>query len=545
MAAASMDSLDINQHSAHGSFRVVFHGLRVWDTGEIIDVALPSTSFDGILDDTGLFSHRGEACVHQIESSDESCADAVIHVDARGLVLAPGLCDPHVHFRDPGQRDKEDMLSGCRSAAAGGFTTVLLMPNTAPAMDGRRFDTSDALDGFSPTDAHGRREVEQAGFHSVIDYVQHYAQAHRATLPTKYLLSVCASVDRAGIDASDPEEWKRYLRASVQQLPSDSVMREHPLVAISDDGSAVTSKILADVGEHARRYSLPILDHCEHHDSGVMNEGQTSRSMGLPGIPASTELNVVSRDIEFARTTGTHMHLQHVSTALAFDAIRKAKAEGIPVSCETAPHYLALCDEDVKRFAAMAKMNPPLRSAADREATIAAVEDGTVDMIATDHAPHTMSEKNQGMLDSPNGIIGLETAYAVCHRVLVDGGVIDDTRLIELMSLAPARLMGIDVVDISALLDNCDGEHRAQDAHVEHLHRRLLDLSNRENTQSLDFSILDTDCTWTVESGDFHSKAHNTPFQGMSVSGRAQATILNAAIAFNRIPATREMNPCE
>ncbi|MFT8704210.1 dihydroorotase [Bifidobacterium aquikefiricola] len=521
-----MQSPQDHQHPAHREFRVVFHGLRVWDSGEIIDVALPPAPLDHILDDTGLFAdHR---------SSGPSDA-ATIDIDASGLTIAPGLCDPHVHFRDPGQRDKEDMLSGCRSAAAGGFTSVLLMPNTSPAMDGKRIRTGQDHESVSASDAHGRQEVTQAGFDSVIDYVQHYAQSHQVTLPAKYLLSVCASVNRAGVEASDPGDWKGYLRDSVRQLTPGHAMREHPVVAISDDGSAVTSQTLADVGRHARRYSLPILDHCEHHDSGVMNEGQTSRSMGLPGIPASTELKIVARDIEFARSTGIHMHLQHVSTALAFDAIRKAKAEGLPISCETAPHYLALCDEDVKRFGTMAKMNPPLRSAADRDATLAAIADGTVDMLATDHAPHTILEKERSMMESPNGIIGLETAYGVCHRVLVDGGVIDDARLIELMSLAPAKLMGVEAPDVSALLNACDDGRNSRSG------RRMLDLSKVNDAHAQDFTMLDTTEAWVVESQDFHSKARNTPFQGMSVSGRAQMTVVDAAIAFNRLPVTRLM----
>ena len=158
-----------------------------------------------------------------------------------------------------------------------------------------------------------------------------------------------------------------------------------------------------------------------------------------------------ARDIEKARETGVHIHFQHVSTAISFDAIRKAKAEGLPITCETAPHYIALNDEALLKYGTLAKMNPPLRSEADRQATIAAVADGTVDLLATDHAPHTMEEKELGFLDAPNGIIGLECAYGVCHKVLVDGGFISDERLIELMSTGPAELMGHDKTDITAV----------------------------------------------------------------------------------------------
>lgn len=504
---------------------VVFEALQVWDTGEVIDMVVPAPALAAVMDDTGL--------MQQAQHHAHAHGHTAIHIDSRGLTLAPGLCDPHVHFRDPGQRDKEDMLSGCRSAAAGGFTTVLLMPNTAPAMDGKTImqqpDMVNAAD-----DAHGVREIRQAGFESVIDYVQHYAQAYHVTLPAKYLLSVCATVGRAGIEATNPDDWNQYLRSSANNA-MDMARKTHPIVGISDDGSAVSSSTLDTVACHARRYALPILDHCEHHDSGVMNEGTTSAHLGLPGIPASTELNIVLRDIALARRTGTHIHLQHVSTAQAFDAIRAAKDEGIPVTCETAAHYLALCDEDVERFGTMAKMNPPLRSAADRDATVAAVADGTVDMLATDHAPHTMPEKNQGMMKSPNGIIGLETAYGVCHKILVDGGIIDDKRLIELMAIAPAKLMGVQSPGISQLLDRCST------AIIGNKQRRTLDLSGVEDPECLDFTILDTRCAWTIESARFHSKARNTPFEAMHVTGRAQATILASRIAFNRIHTDRLM----
>ncbi|MFT8593320.1 MAG: dihydroorotase [Bifidobacterium sp.] len=560
MAAASMQPPDASRHAARGLFRVVFHGLRVWNSGEIIDVALPPAALNDAIDDGGLFSNlqtpatqgggsARTALSQQPVLPNGSVCERSIHIDADGLTIAPGLCDPHVHFRDPGQRDKEDMLSGCRAAAAGGFTTVLLMPNTAPAMDGRHVDVASA----GSDDADGIQDMRESGHDSVIDYLQHYAQSHGVVLPAKFLLSVCASVGRSGLKASDPQDWMRYLRSEIALDPSDAAMAEHPLVAISDDGSAVTSRTLAEVGANARRFSLPILDHCEHHETGVMNDGVTSRHLGLPGIPAATELAIVARDIEFARQTGTHMHLQHVSTALAFDAIRKAKGEGLPVTCETAPHYLALCDEDVQRFQTLAKMNPPLRSAADRDATIAAVADGTVDMLATDHAPHTMHEKMQGMVKSPNGIIGLETAYGVCHRVLVDSGAIDDERLIELMSVAPARLMGFEAPDIPRLLDtqaataedsdNVEAESQGNGSDRGAPERRILDLSglNRSavNSSAFDYTILDTRGTWTVKSANFHSKARNTPFEGMKVSGRAQATILDGRIAFSRIPASR------
>lgn len=206
--------------------------------------------------------------------------------------------------------------------------------------------------------------------------------------------------------------------------------------------------------ENVKASDLYLIEHCEHHDTGAVNEGPVSRELGVPGIPEDTELKIVARDIEAARRTGVHVHFQHVSTAISFEAIRRAKAEGLPITCETAPHYLALSDEALLKYGTLAKMNPPLRSEADRKATIAAIADGTVDLLATDHAPHTLAEKELGFLEAPNGIIGLECAYGVCHKVLVDGGFISDERLIELMSVGPAELMGHVPTDVAALVED-------------------------------------------------------------------------------------------
>jgi dihydroorotase len=514
---------------------VILQHLKVWDTDEIIEVRLPLEAMpermpesreDGEpqrpyrlasapqLDEIGAYT---EAVRFVSQSSAQGKVCDVV-VDCSGYTLAPGLCDPHVHFRDPGQTQKESMLSGCAAAASGGYTDVLIMPNTVPALDGRKLlpDMDDA------------QEVLDAGFDSVVDYLQHYAQICGEELPVRYQLCVAASQGREGQEASRLQDWQDYLRPSVGADNSIPAHR-HPIVAISDDGSAITDSILDVVARNAQQAGIPIVDHCEHHDSGVINEGDVSRQLDVPGIPASTELTIVQRDIELARRTGQHVHLQHVSTAAAFEAIRQAKGEGLPVSCETAPHYLALCDEDVLEHGTLAKMNPPLRSAADRQATIEAVCDGTVDMLATDHAPHTIADKAQSLLDAPNGIIGLESAYGVCHSVLVDGGYIDNRRLIELMTLAPARLMGEQGVDISEMLSDAP----ALDS------PRVLDLRHREADTVPDISILATDERWTIDPEKFHSRARNTPFGAWSVTGRPMATAIAAHVAFSRIPASR------
>ncbi|WP_423752716.1 dihydroorotase [Bifidobacterium crudilactis] len=510
-----------------GKASIILQHLTLWDTSEHISVRLPLASLatdtrkattedasgPALLDDDGAL----RAAIQSATRSMAAGKPVDVVVDCSAYTLAPGLCDPHVHFRDPGQTQKESMTSGCAAAASGGYTNVLIMPNTVPALDGRRLHPG--MDGA--------QDVLDAGFDSVVDYLQHYAEFSGESLPVRYELCVAASTGREGHVASRLQDWEPYLRNGGSD--GNQSTETHPIVAISDDGAAITDGILDEVAANARQAGIPIVDHCEHHDSGVINDGRISRKLGVPGIPASTELTIVQRDIALARRTGQHVHLQHVSTAAAFEAIRQAKRDGLQVSCETAPHYLALCDEDVLEHGTLAKMNPPLRSAADREATIEAVRDGTVDMLATDHAPHTVCEKAQSLLDAPNGIIGLETAYGVCHQVLVDGGYIDDRRLIELMSVAPARLMGEDTTDVDALL--AVGEPTDSP--------RVLDLRQSSARLASEFSILAPGERWTIDPEQFHSRARNTPFASWTVTGRPMATLIASSFAFSRIPASR------
>lgn len=483
---------------------ITFQGISVWDTGEVIDLVVSDA-------DAAFFADEG--CLG-VES------DAVI--DAAGMVLAPSFADPHVHFRDPGQTYKESMISGCRAAAAGGYGHVLIMPNTLPALDGQTITDSAAA---------GASEVLEAGYENVIDFLQHYEEAHNVTLPVHYDLCVCASKDRAGKVASDPQDWQRYVITDDESDDTDktAAMFLHPVTAISDDGSAVPEGILNEVLAHAQQTGLYLIEHCEHHDTGAVNEGPVSKQLGVPGIPEDTELNIVARDIEAARRTGVHVHFQHVSTAISFDAIRQAKAEGLPITCETAPHYLALSDEALLKYGTLAKMNPPLRSEQDRLATITAIADGTVDMLATDHAPHTLEEKALGFLEAPNGIIGLECAYGVAHKVLVDAGHISDQRLIELMSVNPLELMGYEDPNIAQQLDDF------AEAATQERPRRVLDLGSFEDACDLNLVVLNPGEQWTVNPDEFHSAARNTPFGGWDVTGRVIATIRCGALAFSRI----------
>ena len=457
--------------------------LTIWNTGEQVDLVVDGPAARGFAADEGT-------------------------IDLTGVTLAPAFGDPHVHFRDPGQRAKETMATGCAAAAAGGYGLVLVMPNTVPAMDGAKVDPAEP----------GADEVTGAGCDNVIDYLQRYGEIHGVDLPVRYDLCVAASTDRAGGTASRYDDWAPYLRGVADRNPQATrAMREHPVTAFSDDGSAVPDGILDQVLANAKRAGVPFIDHCEHHDSGVMNECETARELGLPGIPEGTELAIVARDIDRAAKAGVHLHLQHLSTAVAVDAVRRAKAAGLDVTCETAPHYLALDDTAIATKGTLAKMNPPLRGKADRDAVRAAVADGTIDMLATDHAPHTMEEKARGMMDAPNGIIGLDCAYAVARTTLVEGGVIDDRRLIELMAVNPYRFMGHEPADVAALAHTPgDGTAGA---------RKVIDLTGG-NAPDADLVLLDTHARWTVDATRFASKARNTPYDGMEVVGRPLMTIV-------------------
>ena len=482
---------------------ITLHDVKVWDTGEVIDLVIPGTAADLLTDADRPFPPAAA-----------QVADGDVHIDATGLTVAPGLADPHVHFRDPGQTAKETMVSGCAAAASGGYTNVLIMPNTVPAMDGEKVAAGQP----------GADEVLAAGHDCVIDFLQHYEADHGVTLPVAYDLCVCASKGRAGKEPTELADIAWYMPGR-HTGEKDAAQLAHPVTAVSDDGSAVPDAILDEVLTRIKDAGLYLIEHCEHHDTGFINEGPVSRQLGLPGIPEDTELRIVARDIEAARRTGAHVHFQHVSTAGSFEAIRKAKAEGLPITCETAPHYIALTDEAILEYGPLAKMNPPLRSAVDRQAVHAAIADGTVDLIATDHAPHTMEEKNAGLEAAPNGIIGLECAYGVCHKVLVDGGIISEQRLIELMATAPMHLMGHTPTDVAGLL-NTSSACAA---------KRTLDLGAVEHPESVNLVILDTDRPWTVEPERFHSKARNTPFGGWQVTGMPLVTVIASKLVFSRL----------
>jgi dihydroorotase len=387
-------------------------------------------------------------------TSDPPQSDARI-IDASGKILAPGLVDMHVHLREPGYEYKETIESGCRAAARGGFTDICCMPNTNPVNDSRQ----------------------------VTDYIlKKSSQANS----TRVFPVAAISKGLSGKTLCEYDELK-----------------EAGAVAVSDDGMPVMdSQLMRKAMEHAQEFDLLVISHCEDLNlaaGGVMNEGTLAIQMGLAGIPNACESVMVMRDIALCELTKTPLHIAHVSTAESVRAIREAKATGIPVTCETAPHYFMLTEAAVKDYNTNAKMNPPLRSHQDREAIREGLADGTIDVIATDHAPHASSEKTIEFDQAANGIIGLETSLAVGLKLVADG-VLSIVDLIEKMSTAPAQIIGL---------------------------KRSLRVG-----QSADITIIDPDISYTIDAGNFESLSRNTPFDGWHMRGKAVMTIVEGNLVF-------------
>ncbi len=389
--------------------------------------------------------------------------------DARGAVIAPGLVDLHVHLREPGQSGKETIETGTRAAAAGGFTTIACMPNTDPVVD-----TPAWVEWV-------RRRAEAAG--------------HCEVLPI-----AAVTVGQKG-----------------EQLAPLEALAAAGAVAFSDDGRPVTSAaMMRRALEYARPSGLPIICHEEDPSlkgDGVMHEGFTATRLGLRGIPGEAESVMCRRDADLAELTGGRVHLAHLSYHSSFDALRDAKRRGLRVTGETCPHYWVLTDEAVGDYDTSAKMNPPLRSEADREACIAAIVDGTVDCFTTDHAPHTADEKSRPFSDAPFGIVGLETALALTLTYLVEPGHLTLARAVELWTEAPRRIFGLPEVTL-------------------------------EPGSQADLVLFDPRAPWTVEPSLFHTKGRHTPFAGWRLQGRVLITMLEgrvthsaADVAFERAAA--------
>jgi dihydroorotase len=376
-------------------------------------------------------------------------------IDARGCWLTPGLIDMHVHFREPGQEYKETILTGSRAAAAGGFTAVCTMPNTVPVNDDA------AVTAFIIGKA------SQAGLVRVFPV---------------------AAISK-GLRGEHLSEFGELQAAGA--------------VGVTDDGRPVMNgQLMRRALEYASAFGLRVISHCEDldlADGGVMNEGARATRLGLAGIPNACESVMVMRDIALSKVTGVPVHIAHVSTAESVTAIRRAKADGINITAETAPHYFTLTDEAVEGYDTHAKMNPPLGSEADRQAVREGLADGTLDVIATDHAPHSVNEKEVEFDRAANGIIGLETSLSLGLQLVRDG-VLEIGTLIERMASAPARIMGFEC-----------GLRPGRPA---------------------DLTLMDPLKEWTVDACNLSSKSCNTPFDGWRLKGRAVMTIVNGTVVY-------------
>jgi dihydroorotase len=378
-------------------------------------------------------------------------------IDLTGLILTPGLIDMHVHFREPGYEYKEDIETGSRSAAAGGFTTVACMPNTKPPVDNAM----------------------------MVEYVK--SRALKSGL-VRVLPIGCVS---KGLEGKEIAEMGDMVEAGA--------------VAFSDDGRPVAdSSLMRKALMYASMFDRVIIDHCEDpglFEGGQVNEGYISTLLGLQGIPASAEEIMVARNILLARETGTRVHIAHVSTKGSVELIRRAKAEGVKVTCEATPHHLTLTEEAVVGYDTNAKMNPPLRTKEDVEALLEGLKDGTIDVIATDHAPHSIDEKDVEFDKASFGIVGLETSLGLILTHIAGKGKLDLGQAIEKMTIGPARALGIDAGSLTI-------------------------------GKPADITVIDPDLEWTVDKNKFFSKGINTPFHGWKLKGKAVLTMVGGKIVY-------------
>ncbi len=394
--------------------------------------------------------------------------EADIILDASGLTVCPGFIDLHCHLRQPGFEDAETIATGTLAAARGGFTTVCCMPNTEPPLDTR----------------------------AVVDYVKRVADSEGCV---RVLPIGCITKGRKGLELVEMDE-----------------LADAGVVAFSDDGGPVAnSRTMRLAMEYVSRLGLPIIDHCEDKalsQDGVMNEGWVSARLGLKGMPAAAEETVVARDISLAALTGARLHIAHVSTRGSVELIRTAKEKGVAVTAEVTPHHLLLTEERVMGtspddhlsfYDTNAKVNPPLRTKDDIAALIQGLKDGTIDAIATDHAPHTMVDKLCEFNIAAFGISGLETAFG-CLMSLVLGGKIDLMMLISLLTCGPAKVIGTRYGELGTLRIGC----------------------------TADISIFDPDREWKVDTRAFASKGKNTPFEGQPLRGKVLATVSQGKIVY-------------
>ncbi len=378
-------------------------------------------------------------------------------IDASGLVACPGLVDIHVHFREPGQTHKETIATGSRAAAAGGFTTVVCMPNTSPVAD-------------------------NAGT------IQYIKDAIRRDAVVKVLPTGCITVGMKG-----------------QALAPIGSLARAGVVAITDDGDCVQSNdLMRRAVEYAKMFDLCVMDHCQDHSmtqGAVMNEGVVSTRLGLRGWPNAAEDLIVARNVILSEYTGAHIHLQHISSKFSVDVIRRAKQRGARITAEATPHHIALTDEALGTYDTNFKMNPPLRTEVDRLALIDGLRDGTLDIIATDHAPHTDYEKDREFDYAPNGILGLETSLPVTLEILVRQNKFKLPRVIDLMTRRPAELL-------------------------------KLPAGTLKEGAAADICLFDPTEKWRYDAKAGHSKSANSPWHGQTLTGRVRTTIVDGRIVY-------------
>ncbi|MBP9633910.1 MAG: dihydroorotase [Nitrospira sp.] len=377
-------------------------------------------------------------------------------IQAKGQLVLPGFVDLHVHFREPGFEYKETIQSGTAAAVAGGFTTVCAMPNTNPVND------------------------NQAVTEFMLERAKAAGNAH---------LYPIGAITK---------------KSEGKELAEIGDLRRAGCVAISDDGKPVmNSLVMRRAMEYARAFDVPVVDHCEDlhlSEGGCMNEGLVSTELGLPGIPSAAEDVMVARNVSLAELTGARLHLAHISTAGSVRMVREAKARGLKVTAEACPHHFTLTEELTRGYNTHAKMNPPLRTMQDVQAIKEGLRDGTIDVIATDHAPHATQEKQQEFTEAPFGIVGLETALSLT-LALVDEGVLTLESAVDKLATAPAKAFSLNAGTLAV-------------------------------GAPADVAIVDPNREWQVDPSRFRSKSRNTPFAGWKVRGRVTTTIVSGRVVF-------------
>lgn len=418
--------------------------------GRVID---PENNRDGIYH---LLISDGK--IHSISEVKPQLTPAIRVIDAGNKWVVPGLMDMHVHLREPGREDKETIATGTSAAAAGGFTAVACMPNTTPALD------------------------EESKIRYVIQ--------HGEDCPCK--IYPIGAITKS-LEGEEIAPMGEMVKAGAR--------------AVSDDGKSVAkSNVMRNALNYSKSFNIPVICHCEDmalSQKGHMNEGVISTRLGIRGIPTIAEEIAVSRDLLLAEYTGARVHIAHVSTAGSVRMVRDAKKRGVKVTAETCPHYFTLTEQDIGPYDTNKKMNPPLRTAADRDAVIAGLVDGTIDVIASDHAPHVSEEKDVEFDAAAFGVIGLETSVGIVLTSLVNKGIISPSEMVRKMSVEPNHIMGLSGGKLSV------GE-------------------------MADITIIDPEANWTVNPKHFFSKSRNTAFDGFALKGYAWMTILDGRVVFER-----------